>query len=1138
MDLLNSYTRQELLDKIGLFVLILDREGRVNAVNKALCDLIGYSGDELVGVLWMDTFIPPEKREDISKAFGRVVDGKLEIVDYFESPIQTRAGDIHIIGWHNTLLRDQQGEITGVLSTGEDITKRIEAEQKICESEFRYRRFVEHIPDALFIHNQSGRILDVNNQACQLFQYSRNEMLSLRIQDLDRDLSAEEIQQISDILAKEPGSSLTLQRNVYRRDGSRLPVDVKVVLFKEASESFYIAVVRDIRDRLYQQRRLQDNKDLLRIIIDSIPDIICIKDGRGRWLLANRYTRDLFNLANVDYRGKTDRELAEYTDPIYRESFIVCENTDELAWSRREPVRQEEPIPCSDEKTRFFTVYKIPIFHEDGRRKAMVVIGHDITDQKKIEEKYRQLFEQSPLSYISSTIDGTIQAVNRSVIKTFGHAPEDLIGHNFTEFLTPQSRVAFLNNYPRFLETGKFSGTDYEVYRADGSVATIEVTSTIIRDEANKPVSVQSIILDVTRQRIIEAQMRESEARYRLLFERAPVGIIHYDMDLHVTACNENYLRLMNSPRDVVMNFDIRKLRDTRVIPIMEAALRGEEAQWEGEYQLTLREDSVYISLRTAPLVDGKGNIQGGIAIVVDLSKQKRAETEKSRFMSAIEQATETIVITDTQGIIEYVNPAFEIMTGYTAEEAYGQTPRMWKSGRHNRQFYRELWDTLTKGKVWKGHIVNRKKNGALFEEDVTISPVRNQEGKITNYVAVKRDVTQEVALKKQLNQAMKMEAIGTLAGGIAHDFNNILSAVLGYAEMVDIQLEDDHPAREDVAQIITAGHRATDLVRQILTFSRQEEEELRPVKLQFILKEALKLLRSSLPSSIELHQDIDPDCGCVLADPTSVHQVLINLCTNAKQAMGGGSGSLSVRLAEMDGTSENLPAVSEAVRGRRWVVLSVSDTGCGMDEQIRERIFDPFFTTKKQGQGTGLGLSVVHGIVKSHGGEILVESRPGKGTTFHVLFPLVNAEEHIQEYDSTPEVAGGTERILLVDDEPLLVDLIARSLSLLGYQIDSFTESSKALAWIEDHGDAIDLVITDMTMPGMTGAELAERILQREPAMPIILCTGYSEEMDAVRARELGICRFITKPVDNRELAQTIREVLDERGKRGIVSS
>jgi len=1106
---------------------VLVGSARPIGANRALCDLVGYADDEILGLSWIETFILPEDQDEIGALFDRIIRGELELAAYYENPIVTRQGRIHIIGWHNTLLKDNEGHNIGILSTGEDITLRVAAERKIRESEYRYRRFVDHVPDALVIHDNKGQILDVNRQACKTLKYSRAEFLALNIKDIDRDMSEEEMVTIPARLAWEPGVPLILQRNLYRRDGSLLPAEVNVVLFEEGDASLYIAVVRDISERLNQQRRLQDNRDLLRVIIDSIPDIICIKDGKGRWLLANTYNLELFHLTDVEYRGKTDRELADYTDPIYRESFLACEQSDTTAWTKGKPIRQEEHIPIRGGETRVFDVYKIPLFHQNGSRKAMVVIGHDITDQKKVEEKYRQLFEQSPLSYLSSDLNGTIQAVNRSVTETFGYTPDNLIGHNLTEFMTPESRESFEKNYPRFVKTGDFSGTDYQVYRADGSIATIQVTSTIIRDEVGRPVSVQSIILDVTRQRKIEAQVRESEARYRLLFERAPVGIIHYDMNLHVTACNENYLRLMNTPRDIVMDFDIRKLRDTRVIPVMEAALQGEEAHWEGKYQLTMREDSVYLSLRTAPLVDGQGNIQGGIAIVVDLSEQKRAETEKSRFMSAIEQASETIVITDTKGSIEYVNPAFEAMTGYSAQEAYGQNPRILKSDQHDAQFYRDLWRTLREGRVWKGHIVNKKKDGTLFEEDVTISPVRNQEGKITNYVAVKRDVTREVALEKQLNQAMKMEAIGTLAGGIAHDFNNILSAVLGYAEMVELQLDEDDPARNDVAQIITAGHRATDLIRQILTFSRQEEEELRPVKLQFIIKEALKLLRSSLPSSIELHQDIDSNCGSVLADPTRIHQVLINLCTNAKQAMEGSQGRLIVRLVEQ-GTLDKEELFPVNVEQEQWVALIVSDTGCGMDAQIRERIFDPFFTTKKKGQGTGLGLSVVHGIVKSHGGEIVVESEPGKGSTFYVFFPQVKTEEHSVEYDNAIEVSGGTERIVLVDDEPLLVDLMERSLSLLGYRVDSFIDSFAAQEWIKKHGESIDLVITDMTMPGLTGAELAEFVLACYPEMPIILCTGYSEVMDADKAKELGIRSFVVKPVDNREMACTIREVLD----------
>jgi CheY-like chemotaxis protein len=308
-------------------------------------------------------------------------------------------------------------------------------------------------------------------------------------------------------------------------------------------------------------------------------------------------------------------------------------------------------------------------------------------------------------------------------------------------------------------------------------------------------------------------------------------------------------------------------------------------------------------------------------------------------------------------------------------------------------------------------------------------------------------------------------------------------------------------------------------------------EQGKKSIRIDSIVKEALNLLKASLPAFIKIQTRIQT-CSPVLADPTQIHQVVMNLCTNAFHAMEEGGGTLTVSLEQVPLFPEDLAHTYTLVPGE-YNLLKISDTGTGIKPHLLERIFEPYFTTKPMNKGTGLGLSVVHGIVKSHGGEILVESEPGRGTSFHVLFPLVKAEEQVQEYDRNQEVVGGTERILLVDDEPLLVDLMERSLRLLGYRVESFTDSAAALAWLKEHDGEIDLVITDMTMPGLTGAELAEAVLACNPAMPIILCTGYSEEMDAQKARELGISRFVAKPVDNRELALTIREVLDGSGSK-----
>ena len=1105
---------QECVDKIGVMLLGLDVLGRITLINKAGGKLLGYGVEELIGVDWYEQFISAKDRPTLRRRFLRIMTGEEKQPDYHENTVLTRNGEHRVIAWHNTLLREDGGTVSGLLSTGEDITDRKDLEKRLKEGELRFGNFIEYISDAIFIYDINGSYKEVNQYACSSLGYTRAELLALKVSDIDLDFA-------------QVDGAVVLQRTYRHKDGHTIPVEVKITPLPGRGKPLFIAIARDISKRLQQQRRLTDNRDLLRIIIDSIPDIVCIKDGRGRWLLANTFDLQLFGLEDVNYRGKTDVELARYT-PLHREAFLSCRESDLFAWRKKEPCRSTEIIPATDGSSRIFDVYKIPLFHADGRRKVLVVIGRDITEQKQIEEKYRKLFEQSPLAYLASSLSGKIRAVNQAVTDTFGYASEELIGKKIMDFMTPESRRLFSRHYPKFLRGEPFSGSDYHVRRADGTIARIQVTATLIHDDKGEPSGVQSVIVDVTRQRRIEEQIRASEARYRQLFERAPIGIVHFDTGMHVTDCNDHYLQIMQAEREQIIGLDIRKMRDKRVLPLLEGTLTGKEGRWEGFYKTTLSRKEVYLAAHSVPLYDTDGNVQGGMILVEDMSLKRKAQEEKYRLMSAIDQAFETIVITDKWGVIEYVNPAFEKVSGYSAEEVHGKNPRILKSDRHGAEFYREMWQTLRAGRVWKGHLINKRKDGTLFEENATISPVRDREGKIINYVAVKRDVTEEVALKKQLNQAMKMEAIGTLAGGIAHDFNNILSAVLGYAEMVEMQLADDDPARKDVSQIIDAGQRATGLIRQILTFSRQEEEELRPVKLQFVIKEALKLLRSSLPTSIELQQEIDTGCGPVLADPIRIHQVLMNLCTNAKQAMEGQQGTLRVRLAEYDIDSGSFNAFLPSIESGPWLDLEVSDTGMGMEEQVKERIFDPFFTTKKKGQGTGLGLSVVHGIVKSHGGEIIVESAPGRGTTFHIYLPLVRDEEKYEEQEAQLELPRGTEHILLVDDEPLLVEIMERFLTMLGYKVKGFIDSREALAWFKDNADRVDLVITDMTMPHLTGAELTMEILSKKTEMPIILCTGYSEIMDADRAASMGIRKFLAKPVDNNVLARSVREVLD----------
>nr|WP_320011784.1 response regulator [uncultured Desulfobulbus sp.] len=423
-------------------------------------------------------------------------------------------------------------------------------------------------------------------------------------------------------------------------------------------------------------------------------------------------------------------------------------------------------------------------------------------------------------------------------------------------------------------------------------------------------------------------------------------------------------------------------------------------------------------------------------------------------------------------------------------------------------------------------------KEGKIVHTEVIARGVCTENGAVDHYVAMFQDITtrkhteeKTKTLRTQLLQSQKLEAIGTLAGGIAHDFNNILAAVIGYTDMAKEMTQSGTPLARDLDQVLRAGHRAKDLVRQILVFSRQSETE--PINLMpaNIVKEVIKLLRPSLPSTIEIKQKISPKAGPIHMDPTQLHQILMNTCTNAFHAMEEHGGTLAISLRNVTFTPKDLPNSLQAKPGS-YVELLIGDTGCGIPASIRDRIFDPFFTTKDLGKGTGMGLSIVHGIVTGYNGFIHLNSTPGEGTTFQIYLPLTAISEKSNGATDTP-IPGGTEHILFVDDEEVLVDMVQNMLERLGYRVSVRTNGTDALAAFRDDPDRFDLIITDQTMPGMTGTELAQRILALQPEMPIILCTGYSTLISEEEAKAHGIREFALKPLTKKDLALLIRQVL-----------
>lgn len=749
-------------------------------------------------------------------------------------------------------------------------------------------------------------------------------------------------------------------------------------------------------------------------------------------------------------------------------------------------------------------------------------------------DQYRKLIDFSPLPLLV-TQEETIVFANSAAAKLFGTpSRQGIIGSSPRDWIHPDFvEIAYRRRF-HAMETGEMlDPIELTILRKDGTEALVLSNSTPISHNGSP--AVLSVFQDITDGKRADQMLRESERNYRDLFHNSHDAIFVHDaetgeiVDVNRTTCELFGYSLDELKTMSVGDFSLNKPPYTQ----NEALQWIHKAKSEGPQQflwIAKSKDSNLLWFENSLIFAKIGNKDRVLVFGHNIDARIKAEKEMRRLLYAIEQAGEAIIITEHDGAIQYVNPAFEKVTGYSAEEVKGENPRILKSGKQGELFYRKLWDTITGGDTWQGRMVNKRKDGTLYTEEATISPVLDRQGEITNFVAVKRDITSELELENRLAQAQKMEAIGTLAGGIAHDFNNILSAILGFSELVEEELPEGSQARSDLEEVLKAAQRAKGLVKQILTFSRRGEQEARPLRMDLIVKETLQMLRSSLPSSIEVRHSIDRKVPQVVADPIQLHQIMLNLCTNAAQAMEKESGRLEVLLGTKEFGEETIVHTGKLPAGR-YVSLCVSDTGGGMPIDFLERIFEPYFTTKKAGEGTGLGLAVVYGIVKDYGGGITVESELGKGSTFTLYLPAVEGAEPEEEAKARQSrLPWGRERILFVDDEPPIIKLGKEYLQRLGYDVTTMQDSMDALRLFRKDPDGFDLVITDMTMPKMTGDELATAILSIRPEMPIILCTGYSRRMSVQKAKEIGIRAFIMKPLAQQDLANTVREVLDEK--------
>jgi PAS domain S-box-containing protein len=740
----------------------------------------------------------------------------------------------------------------------------------------------------------------------------------------------------------------------------------------------------------------------------------------------------------------------------------------------------------------------------------------------------RDSWDRLPVALYRTSAAGRIIDANDAFVRLLGYPSRESLLSSSAEALYADAG-ARKGWQARVEAAGEVRSFRARLRRFDGSLIWTRETTRVVREASLGETCYEGWIEDISEVVAREEELRLSEARFRSLFENSSSAIALHEIITDDRGRPVDFVHLDVNPAFEKLvgraAADVRGRTGSAIIPDLEGTGLVERY---GEIALTGGADRFEVEI-AGRVVDVTAFSTGGkrfAAIFQDVTERARIERQHARLSLAVEQATEAIVMTDPAGDIIYVNPAFERGSGYAREEVIGKNPRILQSGQQDAAFYRELWETLLRGEAWQGRFVNRRKDGTLYEEEATIARVHDPSGGLVGYVAVKRDVTAETSLERQLVQAQKMEAVGRLAGGVAHDFNNMLGVILGYAGIVAKRLDAGDPLRAKVDEISKAAQRAASLTRQLLAFSRQQVLQPRVLDLNEVIEDMREMLGKLVGEDVEVRTTLAADLGSVRVDQGQIQQILMNLAANARDALPhGGVLRIETRNADPDavGAAQHGPA-----QPGRSVSLIVSDDGTGMDAETQAHMFEPFYTTKEPGRGTGLGLATVYGIVKQSGGSIWVESEVGRGTTFSIHLPRVD-ETQIGDGVAAQDLSDdqGHETVLLVEDEPALREAAREILETGGYTVLDASDGPKGVAAAAAHPGPIHLLLTDVVLPGMNGPKVARELARSRPDVKVLFVSGYTGDAAAHAELLRPGTAFLTKPFTSHELLRRIRELL-----------
>ncbi len=1108
-------------DMIGLGNL----DGYFTKINSSFRQILGYTEEELLEKPFI-LFVHDEDVEKTKEALAEAINGKNDI--YIDSRYKCKDGSYKWIEW-KVLSVVQEKKFIAV---GRDITNRKHGEETLKESEERLKALSEAPFEAIFL-SEKGICLDQNPAAKRMFGYTHPEAVGRHGTEW---IVPEDRERVKNNMLS--GYEKPYEVNALRKDGTTFPCEIQARATNCQGRPIRITALRDITERKRTEKALLDSEERYRRIFENLQDVYYETGMDGSILEISPSIEKLSLYKRKELIGKSLYDF--YTDPKERDEFV------KLILDKGKVNDYEIHLKDKDGSQRPCSITTLLMRDSQGAPVKLIGSIRDISERKRAEETLHKsstrneaLLAAMPEMMFVLTKNGTYVDFKAEKKYELAIPPGEIIGKNLSDIGFSEDKVKFiLEQIENTLKTGKIHIFEYEL-GIHGIHNFYEARIVPFGKE-----NILATVRNITDRKWAEKEALEKEKFISSLLNAIPTPVFFKDRLGVYQGCNRAFTEIMGVTSDGIQGKTVHELWPSKHADVYhQKDLDLMENQGHQVYEFKVKDKDGKIR----PVIfakdvykDEHGEVAGLVGAFLDITERKQVEgalrESEEKYRTIFEFSPEAIILFDKKGNVLDINSRVKDWLGYEPGDIAGKNLAEFPFlSKKSKALALEKFSQRMNGKGFPLlELEFIDKNGKKRIGLTSATPIKDEKGEIIQNLVMISDITErkqaeeeKSELEKQLRHIQKLETIGALTGGIAHDFNNILTPIMGYTEMALRKIEETDPLYKYLQYVLEGAHRAKGVIKQILLFSKQSERERQPLSLQELLKEALKLLRPSIPSTVEINQRIDANCGSVWGDATQLHQVVVNLCTNAWQAMEENGGTLSIELNQkkLDGATVKLhPNLNE----KEYACLSIIDTGHGMDEKTIERIFEPFFTTKEIDKGTGLGLSVVHGIVRSHRGDILVYSEQGKGTAFHVYLPTTKAEKVASEATSKA-ISRGTESVMIVDDDSEIAEMVKMMLENFGYKADVYKTGLDATKAFKQQPDKYDLLISDLTMPKMTGLDLADQLHKERPELPVVIMTGFGDSLTVSTQEQYGIKQVIGKPIALRELTAVVRKLLDK---------